>query len=235
MGKKLVLGLLLVFMLVITVQAEEAKFVQLAILNPCQLVPQDKSIEGLSLALLYAVNKDVSGVSLAIGINKATGDVKGLEWGLGNWVEGSAHAWQEGLINHVGGKFVGLQGGAVNVVKGDFTGLQDGLVNWDEGSVHGIQLGAFNYTMKQFVGIQAGLVNVSKGAFAGMELGAVNYVEGPVHGFQGGIINYAAEMHGLQIGLINQTKSLDGLQIGLGNYNGNKKPMEFMVLANWSF
>jgi hypothetical protein len=42
-------------------------------------------------------------------------------------------------------------------------------------------------------------------------------------------------MRGLQFGFVNYTKSLDGLQIGLGNYNGNKKPMEFMVLANWSF
>jgi hypothetical protein len=42
-------------------------------------------------------------------------------------------------------------------------------------------------------------------------------------------------MHGLQFGLINSTKSLDGLQIGLGNYNGDKKPMEFMVLVNWAY
>jgi hypothetical protein len=63
----------------------------------------------------------------------------------------------------------------------------------------------------------------------------MNYSKDSFGGFQGGFFNYAGEMHGLQFGVINSTKNLDGLQIGLANYNGNKKPMEFMVLVNWSF
>ena len=80
------------------------------------------------------------------------------------------------------------------------------IVNWTEGFMHGEQYG---------------VVNVSKGRSAGMDLGVVNYNDG--------------SFRGVQIGIVNYTKSLDGLQIGLGNYKGNKKPMEFMPIVNWSF
>jgi hypothetical protein len=218
------------------VKAEEAKPVQLAIFNPCQLIPETESIKGVSLDLIYVVNKDVTGFSYTFfGVNKATGDVKGVEWGLGNWVEGSFHGWQDGFVNNVGARFVGLQGGMLNIVKGDLTGVQLGPVNWAEGFVHGAQAGLFNYSTGRFIGLQGGVVNVSKGEFSGAALGIVNYAEGSVKGFQGGIVNSAGEMHGLQLGLVNYTKSLDGLQIGLCNYNGNKEPLEFMVFVNWSF
>jgi len=201
--------------------AGETKPVQLAVFNPVQLVPEEDSIKGVRLSLFYTVNKDVAGLSLVwLGVNRAAGDVNGVEIGLGNWVEGASYGGQAGIINHVGKRFVGLQYGMVNVTEGDLTGLQWGLVNWTAGFMHGIQ---------------AGVVNISKGRSVGAELGIVNYNEGSLQGLQGGFVNYAGEMHGLQIGLVNYTKSLDGLQIGLGNYNGNKKPMEFMVLANWSF
>lgn len=219
--KIIVLVLLGLVVLPQFVKAEETKSVQLAVFNPVQLVPQEDSIKGVRLSLFYTVNKDVTGFSLVwLGVNSSTGDVQGIEWGLGNWVEGASYGWQAGLVNHAGKRCVGLQYGLVNVTEGDFTGLQWGLVNWTEGFMHGVQ---------------AGVVNVSKGKSAGIDLGVVNYNEGSFKGFQGGFVNYAAQMHGLQLGIVNYTKSLDGLQIGLGNYNGNKKPLEFMVLVNWSF
>jgi len=201
-------------------QAEETKPIQLALFDPIQLVPASDSIRGLRLTVFYTANKDVSGLSLAMGVNRATGDVNGVEIGLANWVEGSAYGGQLGFVNHAGKRFVGMQWGAVNVTEGDSTGLQLGFINWADQYTNAVQLGA---------------VNISKRGSVGGEIGIVNYNESSLDGFQAGIFNYAGEMHGLQLGLINYTKSLNGLQIGLGNYNGNKKPMEFMVLANWSF
>ena len=201
--------------------AEKAEPVQLAIFDPIQLVPEKDSIKGLRLSLFYTVNKDVTGLSLVwLGVNRATGDVNGVEIGLGNWVEGSSYIGQLGIVNYVGKRFVGLQYGMVNVTEGDLTGVQWGLVNWTTAFMHGLR---------------GGVVNIAKGPSIGADLSLVNYSEGSFEGFQGGFVNYAAEMHGFQLGLVNYTKSLDGLQIGLGNYNGNKEPMEFMVLANWSF
>ena len=219
--KILVLALLGLVVMPQLVKAEEAKPVQLAVFNPVQLVPETESIKGLRLSLFYTVNKDVSGLSIVwIGVNRATGDVSGVEIGLGNWVEGSAYGGQIGIVNHAGKRFVGLQYGMANITEGDFTGIQWGLVNWTEGFMHGLQ---------------AGVLNVSKKQSIGAEVGVVNYNYGSFRGFQGGFVNYAAEMHGFQLGLVNYTKSLEGLQIGLANYNGNKEPMEFMVLVNWSF
>lgn len=236
MGKKLLFSVLLVLCLVGTARAEDPKFLQLALFNPVQLVPESESIKGVSLDLIYVVNKDVTGFSWTFfGVNKATGDVKGVELGLGNWVEGSFSGWQDGFVNHIGTRFVGLQSGILDIAKGDSTGAQLGAVNWAEGFVHGVQAGLFNYSTGRFIGFQGGVVNVSKGEFSGAALGIVNYAEGAVKGFQGGVVNSAGQMHGFQIGLVNYTKSLDGLQVGLCNYNGNKKPMEFMVFANWSF
>ena len=237
MVKRVILILLLVLGAVGIVQAAEPKFLQLALFNPFQLVPEDQSIKGVRLSLFYTVNKDVTGFSLAfLGVNRATGDVQGVEWGLGNWVaEGNMYGWQGGIANLCGKRFVGLQNGWLNITQGDFTGAQLGLVNWTEGFFHGWQHGAFNYTVGRFVGLQSGLVNISKGQTSGANIGAVNYAEGSFKGFQGGLFNYADKMEGFQLGLVNYTKSLNGLQIGLGNYNGNKKPFEIMVIANWSF
>ena len=49
----------------------------------------------------YTVNKDVTGLSLVwLGVNRATGDVNGVEIGLGNWVEGASYGGQLGIVNH---------------------------------------------------------------------------------------------------------------------------------------
>lgn len=222
MLKKIVALILLVLVAVPQfAAAQDVEPVQLALFNPIQLVPEEDSIRGLRLSLFYTVNEDVSGLSFVlIGLNRAKGDVRGVEMGLGNWVEGAAYGGQLGLVNHAGRRFVGLQYGAGNIVEGDMTGVQWGYVNWTEGFIHGVQ---------------GGLLNVSKGQSVGAQLGIVNYNDMSFKGFQGGLFNYAKEMHGFQLGIVNYTDNLDGLQIGLGNYNGNKDPMEFMVLANWSF
>ncbi|MDD5736707.1 MAG: hypothetical protein PHH20_00255 [Candidatus Omnitrophica bacterium] len=146
--------------------------------------------------------------------------IKGLGFNLIYGCNEDFYGVDLGLINRVKGRGVGLEWGAVNVDEGDFSGVQLGFVNITKGFMHGIQYGG---------------VNISSGDSRGVEIGLVNYSENYFGGFQGGFFNYAGEMHGLQFGLVNATKNLDGLQIGLANYNGNKKPLEFMVLVNWSF
>lgn len=219
-------------------QDAATKPIQLAVFNPVQMVPEEESIKGLRLSLFYTVNQDMTGFSYAfLGVNRTTGDVKGVEWGLGNWTEGSFYGWQAGLGSYTKERFVGWQGGLAAVSEGDFTGLQSGGVTWSEGSFfHGWQAGwLVNYSSGDFVGLKTGLVNIAKGPVRGAELAAVNYNDASMKGFQGGFVNYAAEMHGLQLGFVNITKNLDGVQIGLGNYNGNKEPFEFLPFVNWSF
>ncbi|HOW42890.1 MAG TPA: hypothetical protein P5110_06480 [Candidatus Omnitrophota bacterium] len=237
MSKRILVVTLLVLAMAGAACAQDTKPLQLSLFNPIQMVPEDTSIKGVSLDLFYTVNADFTGFALSfLGVNKATGNAAGVQWGLGNWVnDGYVHGLQSGIANLCGDRFVGLQSGWLNITKGDLTGVQLGLVNWTEGYFHGWQHGAFNYTVGRFVGLQSGLLNVSEGATSGANLGVVNYAKGTFKGFQGGFVNYAQEMHGLQLGLVNYTKSLDGLQVGLANYNGNKKPLEFMVIVNWSF
>jgi hypothetical protein len=236
MGKRILLALLIVLAITGVVFAQGTKPIQLSVFNPVQMVPESESIKGVSLDLFYTVNQDFTGFGLSfLGVNQANGNTAGVQWGLGNWDKGYVHGWQAGIVNYARERFVGFQEGWVNVTEGDFTGVQMGLVNWTEGYFHGWQAGAFNYTVGRFVGLQSGWINMSKGQSSGVNLGLVNFAEGSFTGFQWGAFNYAAQMHGFQLGIVNWTKSLDGLQIGLGNYNGNKKPLEFMIIANWSF
>ena len=219
-----------------SVYAGESNPFQLSVLNPLQIVPEENSISGLRLNLLYSDNKDMSGLTLASGWTKTRGDVKGLGLSAVHWTDGSAYGWQTGLFNYVGMRSVGLEFGAVNVIKGDMSGIQLGILNMNEGFVHGLQWGLWNYVTGRFIGLQSGIINVDKGDFSGYQSGIVNYVSGVVTGLQVGLWNDAKQMDGVQIGLINATGSLDnGLQFGLANYNGNGDPLECMIVVNWSF
>ena len=219
--KVLILALLGLLLMPHFAKAEETKLIQLAVLHPVQLVPEDRSIEGLSLNLFYSINKTVRGLSIAAaGVNKDTEKEIGVEVGFGNLVDGTAYGWQMGVVNHDGKRFVGLQTGVVNATDGDSTGVSLGVVNWTGGYMHGIQWG---------------LVNVSKVEADGLDLGVINYNGFSFRGIQGGFVNYAKEMHGLQVGVVNSTQHLDGLQVGLCNYNGNRKDVKFLPIVNWSF
>ena len=97
------IGLALCFILaaVSIASAQETKFLQLSLFNPVQMVPEDQSIKGISLDLFYTVNADVTGFSLSfLGVNRVTGNEKGVQWGLGNWDEGDTYGWSAGLLNY---------------------------------------------------------------------------------------------------------------------------------------
>ena len=124
------------------VMAQE-KPIQLALFNPVQIFPENTSITGLRLNLIYGKNRNVSGI----------------DWGFVNSTTGSQVGWQNGFINLVDGGFLGLQTGFVNLTDSKFEGLQWGFVNYHKGKVSCLQLGFVNYagSIKE---IQIGLINI---------------------------------------------------------------------------
>lgn len=154
--------------------AQEIKPVQLAVFNPVQLVPEEDSIRGLRLSLFYTQNEDVTGASLVwLGVNRSTGDVKGVEFGLGNWAEGSVKGAQLGMVNVVDGDLTGVQWGLLNMSRGQSKGVNLGLINYNEGSFKGFQWGLFNHAA-EMEGLQLGLFNHTR-SLSGLQVGLGNY------------------------------------------------------------
>ena len=125
-------------------QAQERP-IQLSLVSPIQIFPENYSIKGIRLSLIYGRNASVTG----------------LDWGLVNHTTtGKTMGVQFGLVGLADADFVGWQDNWINVVKGDFEGLQWGVVNYAN-YANGLQLGLVNYavTMK---GLQIGLINIIK-------------------------------------------------------------------------
>jgi hypothetical protein len=124
--------------------AQERPF-QLALVTPIQLFPDDNSITGVRINLLYGRNLYVTGLDLGLVNHTTSGVTTGVQWGL---------------VGMVDQDFSGWQNNTVNVVQGNCEGFQWGAVNYAQ-HVGGLQLGLVNYavTMK---GLQIGLVNIIK-------------------------------------------------------------------------
>ena len=138
------IALLLLFIVAAAVQAQ-TKPVQLALFNPVQIFPENTSIAGIRLSLIYGKNASVSGI----------------DWGLVNHTtSGTSLGWQMGLVGINDANFVGLQSSFVNVNEGSAEGVQWGFYNHAR-SMNGLQLGFINHagTMK---GLQIGLINIIK-------------------------------------------------------------------------
>jgi len=119
--------------------------IQLALVTPIQIFPEDTPIGGVRLNLLYGRNVSVSGLDLGLVNHTTTGMSKG---------------WQNGLVGVADADFLGWQDCAVNVTKGRCEGLQWGVVNY-AGEMSGLQLGLVNYAMSM-KGLQIGIVNIIK-------------------------------------------------------------------------
>jgi len=138
------LGLaVLTFILICTPVQAEKRPIQIALVTPIQIFPEDDSITGVRLNLLYGRNVAVSGLDLGLVNHTTTGMFKG---------------WQHGLVGIADTDFMGWQDCGVNITNGKCEGLQWGVVNY-AGYMSGLQLGLVNYsrTMK---GLQIGLVNI---------------------------------------------------------------------------
>jgi hypothetical protein len=123
--------------------------IQVALVNPVQLVHESTSISGLRLSLIYGKNNNVSGIDWGF-VNHTTGNQVGAQWGA------------IGINN---GDFTGWQNNFVNITSGNFLGLQNGFVSYNSGKVTGLQFSFFNYAAT-LNGVQLGLINViGKGGF----------------------------------------------------------------------
>lgn len=146
--KKIVL--ILALLLAATGLFAQSNPIQISLITPLQIVPEDQSVSGLRLNFIYGKNILVHGVDLGLINHTTTGQSVGFQHGF------------VGLNNN---DFLGMQLGAVNITNGTFEGVQWGIVNF-AGNVHGLQFGFVNYagTLK---GLQIGLINIinSGGAF----------------------------------------------------------------------
>jgi hypothetical protein len=123
--------------------AAQEKPIQLALIAPIQIFPENTSITGLRLNLLYGRNETVRGIDLGLVNHTKSGESVGIQWGF---------------VNLTDANFTGFQDGWVNITKGDFEGMQWGFVNY-AGHGNGLMVGFVNYAMSM-KGLQIGLVNV---------------------------------------------------------------------------
>ena len=125
--------------------------VQIALFTPVQLFPENNSIVGIRLNVIYGCNTSVTGIDFGF-VNRTT--------------KGTSKGWQTGLVGINESDFVGWQDNYfINVTKANFEGLQLGIINY-AGSAKGIQFGVINYA-ERMQGLQIGLLNIIKqdGAF----------------------------------------------------------------------
>ena len=134
-----VIGFIIFISTLITAQDNP---IQLSLFNPIQIVPENESVSGLRLNLIYTNNINVTGLDLGL-VNKTTGKQLGVQWGLVNLTDGGFSGWQAGAVNVTKGSSVGLQTGWVNYHEGHFNGLQFSIVNYSA-SLKGLQLGLIN-------------------------------------------------------------------------------------------
>lgn len=125
------------------------RLVQLSVINPVQLFPEEDSVTGLRFNLIYGKNTAVTGLDIGLVNHTSSGTMAGLQYGL---------------VGIADSDFVGWQDNSVNVVRGFCKGMQWGVVNYAR-EMKGFQLGLVNYTWNM-EGLQLGLINVIReGAF----------------------------------------------------------------------
>jgi hypothetical protein len=137
----------------------QTKPIQLGLVTPLQIVPEDQSVGVVRFCLIYCANEDVKFVDLGL-VLKTTGKNEGGQLGA------------VGL----GNDFTGLQvnwAGAYNT--GDLKGVQwSGLGNYTV-TGEGVQLSGLFNGAEDFGGLQIALVNYTKD-LQGLQLGIINII-----------------------------------------------------------
>ena len=131
----------LIIMSAANLHAQDNPF-QLSLFDPIQIVPNNKSISGIRLNLIYTKNVNVTGFDMGL-VNVTTGKQLGVQWGGVNITDGGFTGWQSAFVNISRGNFVGLQTSWVNYHGGHFNGLQFSIVNY-AATLEGLQLGLIN-------------------------------------------------------------------------------------------
>ena len=126
-----------------TVQAQD-KPIQLSLFTPVQIFPEDNSISGVRLNLIYGRNIYVTGLDVGLVNHTTTGTSQGVQFGAVGLVEADFVGWQNNEI--------------INITKGNFKGFQSGIVNYAN-YANGVQFGLVNYAVSM-KGLQIGFVNI---------------------------------------------------------------------------
>jgi len=116
--------------------------IQLALITPVQIFPEEDPISGIRFNLIYGRNVSVTGLDLGLINHTTTGKSMGIQFGIVSVVDSDFMGWQDNWVNVTKGKFEGFQFGIVNYSK-DTSGFQLGLVNYTE-IMKGIQVGLVN-------------------------------------------------------------------------------------------
>jgi hypothetical protein len=120
----------------------QGKPIQLALVDPIQIVPETESISGFRLSLIYGRNVNMSGFDWGL-VTKTSGNFSGVQWGFVGVVDQNSEGWQDNLVSITNGSFKGLQMG-LYTSSNSVNGVQFGLIN-SAGSMKGIQLGLLNF------------------------------------------------------------------------------------------
>lgn len=145
MTRKIIWAIGLLALLLPAMVAAQSKPINIALFNPIQIFPEDNSITGLRINLIYGKNVSMVGLDWGLVNHIGTGGFTGLQWGL---------------VNLCDGNFVGLQGGLLNLSKKNVDGFQYGWYNTGD-RVSGFQLGLVNYA-ESMKGLQIGIINIIK-------------------------------------------------------------------------
>jgi hypothetical protein len=183
-------------------------------------LPQDETVNGIRLNLLWGKNTNMKGLDLSILALSQTKNLHGVQFGLflptATYVEESFNGisvlqW----ANVHTGKSQGFISGFVNYTK-DMTGAQFALVNIST-KVNGIQTAFVNVNLEKS-GINYGFVNVNT-QDSTINTGFVNVSLGK-SAIDLGLVNYSGKAS-TQVGLINITNDLEGAQLGFINFARN--------------
>ncbi len=140
-----IFGIVAVFMLVLTVQnvsMAQSKPINIALVTPIQIFPEDNSIAGVRWNIIYGKNSSMVGLDIGLANHIGDGGFKGLQWGVVNLDDGNVGGLQAGFVNITRKNVEGAQLGWYN--SADYVnGLQFGLVN-SAGSMKGLQIGIIN-------------------------------------------------------------------------------------------
>jgi len=161
MRSRHLLGLLALLLTPVAARAQSP--IQLSLVPPAQLVPEDQAVNGLRLGL-YARNSAMTGLDLGL-VMHTTGDATALQVSLANIVEGDFTGVQLGW---------GLGGALANITRGHMQGVQLGLYN-GAGTGEGMQWGLINNTDGRMQGLQLSLVNIADDLY-GLQLGLINII-----------------------------------------------------------
>ena len=136
----------------------QTKPVQLGLVTPLQIVPEDQSVGAFRLCLIYCANEDVEYVDIGL-VLKTRGEQSFVQLaavGLGNDFSGVQLDWL-GAYNT--GRLSGVQWSGLGNYTVTGEGVQlSGIFNGSE-DFGGLQIALVNYT-KDLQGLQVGLINI---------------------------------------------------------------------------